>query len=271
MKIKYLILILITIISLQLSAQSDIKEMKNKLSKNEKEVFFVEKSNPEIKQGEYKKFNEGNLIEIGYYKNNQKDSLWTTYKLNIKNGNYFKNSQGYYYDGKKNGRFVYFDEDGKSPKAVGKYKNDTMINKWVFFFEGKMIQTYDFNTNNLVYKDTLTINKYGKIMEGKYKGLIFVEKAPEYKYDILKYLVNSVYYPDIAKENGISGTVLTSFIVHTDSTISDFKTEESVGGGLDEVAISVLKGTNGKWKPAIFNNKEVTTKIFFPIRFILSN
>jgi len=271
MKIKYLVLIFMTIISVQLSAQTDLKEVKKKLPQNKSEVFWVENSNPEIKQGEYKKFNKDNLIEIGYYKNNLKDSIWITYSLNMKNGSYYKESQGYYSDGKKNGRFVYFDEDGKSPRAVGKYQNDIMINKWVFYFEGKLIQTYDFTTNDLVYKDTVTIKRKGRIMEGKYKNIVFVEKEPEYKYDMFKYLSIAVSYPLAAMENGISGTVIASFIVHIDNTISDIKIEQSVGGGCDEAIISAIKQTNGNWRPAIFNNQEVTAKMFFPFIFKLAN
>lgn len=83
------------------------------------------------------------------------------------------------------------------------------------------------------------------------------------------WLAKNMIYPMDAKENGIMGTVIITFVVEKDGTISDPKILKDIGGGCGAEALRVVE-TMPKWKPAKL--KGVPIKVFFtlPIRFTLN-
>ncbi len=83
-----------------------------------------------------------------------------------------------------------------------------------------------------------------------------------------KYLSEVVYYPKMAKDANISGTVFVSFIVEKNGSLSNIKLLKSIGGGCDEVAIEAVKNMP-KWNPGKQRNMAVRTKLVIPIKFSL--
>ncbi len=84
-----------------------------------------------------------------------------------------------------------------------------------------------------------------------------------------KYLQRSLRYPEMAKENNISGRVTMQFVVEKDGSLTDIKVLRGIGGGCDEEAIRVLK--NGpKWKPGVQNGRPVRVSFIQAIVFQLS-
>ena len=81
------------------------------------------------------------------------------------------------------------------------------------------------------------------------------------------YLKKQLKYPKAAKENGIQGTVVIEFTIHTNHTISDLKVFTSVEKSLDEEALRLIK--NGRWIPAIQNGREVNYRARREIEFRL--
>lgn len=69
------------------------------------------------------------------------------------------------------------------------------------------------------------------------------------KAEYLKYLRANVKYPTAAIDNHISGEVIVSFIVNSDSTLTDFKIEKGIGYGCDQELIRLIKG-GPPWIPA---------------------
>lgn len=67
--------------------------------------------------------------------------------------------------------------------------------------------------------------------------------------EYLKYLSSNVTYPTAAKDNNISGEVIVSFIVNSDSTLTDFNIEKGIGYGCDQELIRLIKA-GPPWIPA---------------------
>ena len=85
----------------------------------------------------------------------------------------------------------------------------------------------------------------------------------------LLYLNHTLRYPDDAVNNEIMGTVVVSFTVNTDSTISDIQVSSGPKkGGLRDEAVRVISASK-KWVPATDNGTPVKSTIQRPIKFVL--
>jgi periplasmic protein TonB len=82
-----------------------------------------------------------------------------------------------------------------------------------------------------------------------------------------QFLADNIQYPEKAKTNNIQGTVLASFIVETDGTISNLSILRGIGSGCDEEVIRVLKKMP-KWKAGVQRGKNVRVKINIPVKFM---
>ena len=86
-----------------------------------------------------------------------------------------------------------------------------------------------------------------------------------------KYLGKNLRYPDDAVNNGISGTIIVSFIVNTDSTIQDVQAISGpTDGGLREEAVRVIR-KSGKWVPGIQNGYWERAYVKRPIKFVIEH
>ncbi|MEN9339282.1 MAG: hypothetical protein RIQ62_594, partial [Bacteroidota bacterium] len=100
----------------------------------------------------------------------------------------------------------------------------------------------------------------------------FVEQNAEFPGGddaLYKYLGEHIHYSNQAREQGITGKVVLTFVVHGgDGSISDVKVIRSLGYGLDEEAIRQVKSMP-RWKPAKQNGKDVSSTFTLPIDFRL--
>ena len=99
-----------------------------------------------------------------------------------------------------------------------------------------------------------------------------VDIQPQYKEgqnELYKFLAQNVKYPEIARKNGIEGTVYIGFIVEKDGTLTNFRVIRGIGAGCNEDAMLVVKATQGKWKAGSIQGKNVRTKYSIPIKFNL--
>jgi len=81
-----------------------------------------------------------------------------------------------------------------------------------------------------------------------------------------KFLQKHLHYPPQAVDAGIGGKVFISFIVETDGHLSDITLVRSVGYGLDDEAIRVLK-IAPNWTPGIQNGRKVRVRYMMPFNF----
>jgi TonB family protein len=82
------------------------------------------------------------------------------------------------------------------------------------------------------------------------------------------YLSKNLQYPTNARRKGIEGTVIVAFVVNIDGTVSDFEILRAIGGGCDEEAIRIVKGSP-KWTPGMREGKAVRTRMRLPLTFQL--
>jgi TonB family protein len=84
----------------------------------------------------------------------------------------------------------------------------------------------------------------------------------------MKYMQQSIKYPEEARKKGVQGTVFVSFVVEVDGQVSNAKILRGIGAGCDEEALRVIKEMP-KWIPGKQNEKPVRVVFNIPIKFAL--
>jgi len=98
-----------------------------------------------------------------------------------------------------------------------------------------------------------------------------VESLPEFpggERAYMKFLADNLKYPEELRNIAIKSTVLLSFIVEIDGSITNIQVVRSAHKLLDEEAERVVK-LMPKWKPAMKNGKPVRVRHRLPIHIDL--
>jgi protein TonB len=99
-----------------------------------------------------------------------------------------------------------------------------------------------------------------------------VEDMPSFKGQGLNgfrnWVMKNLQYPEIAAENGISGTIYVQFVVEPSGMVNKVTIMRSVDPSLDKEAIRVVK-TSPKWVAGKQRGKPVRVAFTFPIKFVL--
>jgi len=85
---------------------------------------------------------------------------------------------------------------------------------------------------------------------------------------LAKYIRNNYNIPEDVKLKGIRGTVITSFVVEKDGTLSHITVLRDLGYGTKEEAIRLLKSMPA-WKPGLQRGREVriSKTLRIPVNF----
>ncbi|MBO4434600.1 MAG: energy transducer TonB [Bacteroidales bacterium] len=86
----------------------------------------------------------------------------------------------------------------------------------------------------------------------------------------LAWVAENLRYPEIAKENGISGKVIISFTIATDGSVTKVKVQRSVDPELDAEAVRVIKSCP-KWTPGKQRGRPQKVNFVCPVMFQLRN
>lgn len=86
---------------------------------------------------------------------------------------------------------------------------------------------------------------------------------------LFQFISQNIKYPIKARDAGIQGTVIVTFIIDKIGYIRNVKVISGIGGGCDEEAIRIVK-LMPKWKPGTQNGKPVNVKFNVPIQYYLS-
>lgn len=88
---------------------------------------------------------------------------------------------------------------------------------------------------------------------------------------LLTFLPSKMRYPSEAKELGIEGTVVISFVVETNGELTDMKVLKDIGGGCAEEALRVVKmlSKEYKWVAGQQRGRNVRVKFNLPVKFKL--
>jgi outer membrane biosynthesis protein TonB len=86
----------------------------------------------------------------------------------------------------------------------------------------------------------------------------------------LKWIGENYEFPQEAIDAGVKGSILTSFIVEKDGSLSNLKVMRDLSYNTGRRAIEMLK-KSPKWSPAIQNGRKVRCEFTLPIRLDLTN
>ncbi len=88
--------------------------------------------------------------------------------------------------------------------------------------------------------------------------------------EMFKWIYKNIHYPDMAKEAGTQGSVVLTFVVGRDGSISDISVVKAPAGGniLGKEAARVVESMP-KWSPGEANGHAVKVRFTLPIRFAL--
>ncbi len=108
--------------------------------------------------------------------------------------------------------------------------------------------------------------------EEEQEVFFIVENMPEFPGGDLalrKHIAQNVVYPEIAKENGLSGKVFVQFVINQRGEVENVKIARGVDPALDKEAIRVVQSLP-KWKPGSQRGKPVKVSYTVPINFQLN-
>ncbi len=85
---------------------------------------------------------------------------------------------------------------------------------------------------------------------------------------MLKFIYTNIKYPESARKAGIQGTVVVSFVVEKDGSISNLKVVRSISPDCDEEVLRVIK-MMPNWIPGKQDGEPVRVQFNLPVRFAL--
>lgn len=109
------------------------------------------------------------------------------------------------------------------------------------------------DTLNSEKREYMEINPF-KNVEG---GFTTIDRFPMYpggEEGIIEHIRNTLEYPEEAKQQSITGTVIVAYVIEVDGSIGATRVMQSVHPLLDEEAVRVIKAMD-TWKPAIQDGK----------------
>jgi len=86
---------------------------------------------------------------------------------------------------------------------------------------------------------------------------------------LMNYIASHVVYPEIAKENGITGRVYVRFVVDRKGNVDKVTIARGVDPSLDKAAMDVIKSMPN-WSPGKQRGKPVNVWYTAPINFVLN-
>ncbi|WP_421797467.1 energy transducer TonB [Haliscomenobacter sp.] len=96
----------------------------------------------------------------------------------------------------------------------------------------------------------------------------FVEQMPAFRGNLGEFLAKELRYPDIAKENGVKGTVVIQFVINEKGEITNPFILKDIGGGCGEEALRVVRSMP-PWLAGAQRGVPVKVQMNLPIRFVL--
>lgn len=150
-------------------------------------------------------------------------------------------------------------EHGQLKKELH-YVNDDLDGNLLTFWENGQAKRVD------VYKKHALIS--GKCFDssGRIVDYYAFSQLPECPFDIYAYLGNNVKYPQKAIDAGITGRVVTEFLILKDGSVSSPKIVKGVHESLEQEALRVIRNMP-KWKPAMVDGEPIEFLYTLPVQF----
>ncbi|MCH8330478.1 MAG: TonB family protein [Bacteroidetes bacterium] len=208
------------------------------------QVYHVLRADKQIKHGQFTIYKYDRVKVSGWYKYGKKDSLWTNYLI------------------------------GKRLRSKGVYKTDQKTGVWEYYdLDGELEQKYDHSGDELLFDKDLDQDTEGyNISSFAEDSTIKVDRAAVIiggQTSIVQVMMEDLHYPSKAREEGIQGKVIISFMVDEKGMASSYAVKKGIGGGCDEEALRVMSSMSARWVPAIYRNQPIRTEFNIPINFSL--
>lgn len=90
--------------------------------------------------------------------------------------------------------------------------------------------------------------------------------------ELMQYVLSTVKYPIIARENQIEGYVIAQFVVDKKGNITDITIKRDIGGGCGQAVAKVLNSMDtkkGLWRPGRQQGRPVKVLFTLPVKFTL--
>ncbi len=85
---------------------------------------------------------------------------------------------------------------------------------------------------------------------------------------LFQFLSENLHYPSLARENGIQGQVILTFVVNKDGSVSDVNIVKDIGGGCGAEAKRLVEAMPD-WVPGSFDDNPVKVRYTLPLKFKL--
>ncbi|MBI5540355.1 MAG: energy transducer TonB [Bacteroidia bacterium] len=136
------------------------------------------------------------------------------------------------------------------------------------------IATTDEQVNTAVNEEVTeeVVETNQAIQEEEVINFYVIEEKPEYPGGIEamnKWIAENVKYPEIAKENGVTGKVFIQFVIDKDGKVSNVQLLRGVDPYLDKEALRVISAMPS-WTPGKQRGKTVKVSFQIPINFKLN-
>ncbi len=92
------------------------------------------------------------------------------------------------------------------------------------------------------------------------------EKAQCSAGKLMSYISRTLRYPELAREEGVEGVVVLSFVITNQGDVEQVKVLRDIGAGCGDEAKRVVSEMPA-WQPAIFKGDSVYTQFTLPITF----
>jgi TonB family protein len=86
---------------------------------------------------------------------------------------------------------------------------------------------------------------------------------------LMKYISETIRYPEVSMDRNESGKVYLSFVIETDGSLSHVNVERGVSAEIDQEAMRIFI-KSPKWEPAVCNGTTVRSRYRIPINFSLN-
>lgn len=139
--------------------------------------------------------------------------------------------------------------------------------------EDNLIMTTEDDKNlGVEIREYVAVQEEEEVVEEEAIPYALVEEKPKFQGKgpeaFTAWVSKNVEYPEIAKENGISGRVFLQFTVDVDGKVKNVKVLRGVDSSLDKEAVRVVS-SSPKWEPGKQRNRPAKVIYNFPVVFQL--
>jgi protein TonB len=135
--------------------------------------------------------------------------------------------------------------------------------------EDVLIDTEDDGTFAIEIRDYVSTNTEEAVEEEEIP-LAIVEEKPKFmggdENTFTKWVHERIVYSDLAKENGIQGRVVLTFLVDADGYVKNVTVLRGLDPSIDKEAVRVVS-SSPRWTPGRQRDRNVKVRYNFPINF----